>query len=58
MIHNVLDVQAVVFEIDEGNKTQVVPTYINDPPFVLMSKVVQCWKHFSQVIRALKGAVT
>ena len=41
MVHNVLDVQAVVFEIDEGNETQVVPTYINDPPFVLMSKVVQ-----------------
>lgn len=41
MVHNVLDVHAVVSEIDKGNETQVVPTYINDPPFVLMPKVVQ-----------------
>ena len=41
MVHNVLDVQAIIFEIDEGNQTQIVPTYIHDPPFVLMCKVVQ-----------------
>ena len=41
MVHNVLDVQTIIFEIDEGNQTQVVPTYIDAPPFVLARKVVQ-----------------
>ena len=41
MIYDVFNVHTIIFELDKGNQTQVVTTYINDPPFILILKVIQ-----------------
>ena len=58
MCKDVLNIHALVDELDEADDSQVVASDINDPPFVLVSEIVQRWEQTPHFIGRTEFTLT